>query len=58
MDYECAEIAEGLRRHDHHKHAIFYRAQSHGAHIIRILHQQTEPWQYCHSDLSASSLPI
>ncbi|WP_231571953.1 hypothetical protein [Vibrio jasicida] len=24
MGYECSEIAEGLRRHDHHKHAIFY----------------------------------
>ncbi|ENM5776138.1 type II toxin-antitoxin system RelE/ParE family toxin [Vibrio mimicus] len=43
FEYECTEIAEGLRRHDHHKHAIFYRPQPHGVYIIRILHQQMEP---------------
>ena len=43
MGFECTDIAEGLRRHDHHKHAIYYRARSHDIYIIRILHQQMEP---------------
>ncbi|EIK4811112.1 plasmid stabilization protein [Vibrio parahaemolyticus] len=43
MGYECTEIAEGLRRHDHNKHAIYYRTQSHGIYIIRILHQKMKP---------------
>ncbi|WP_258176869.1 type II toxin-antitoxin system RelE/ParE family toxin [Photobacterium damselae] len=55
MGYECSEIAEGLRRHDHHKHAIFYRPQTHGVYIIRILHQQMEPLRYFHPDIYKSS---
>ncbi|HFQ5013281.1 TPA: type II toxin-antitoxin system RelE/ParE family toxin [Vibrio vulnificus] len=51
MGYECSEIAEGLRRHDHHKHAIFYRPQPHGVYIIRILHQQMEPLRHFHPDI-------
>ncbi|MGR5230591.1 type II toxin-antitoxin system RelE/ParE family toxin [Photobacterium damselae] len=51
MGFECTEIAEGLRRHDHHKHAIYYRAQSHDIYIIRILHQQMEPLLHLHPSI-------
>lgn len=51
MGHERPEIAEGLRRHDHHKHAIFYRLQLHGVYIIRILHQQMEPLRYFYPDI-------
>jgi toxin ParE1/3/4 len=50
IGYECPELAEGLRRHDHHKHAIFYRLQSDGVYILRILHQQMEPLRHFYSD--------
>jgi toxin ParE1/3/4 len=29
MGYECPEIADGVRRHDHQRHAIFYRLREH-----------------------------
>ncbi len=51
MGHECLDIAAGLRRHEHHKHAIFYRIQPHGIYIIRILHQQMEPLRHLYSDL-------
>ncbi|MGB5142146.1 MAG: type II toxin-antitoxin system RelE/ParE family toxin [Shewanella indica] len=28
MGHECPEIAKELRRHNHHKHAIFYKKQT------------------------------
>lgn len=43
MGYECQEIAVGVRRHDHQRHAIFYRRREHDILVIRILHQQMEP---------------
>lgn len=42
MGYECPEIADGVRRHDHQRHAIFYRQREQDIFIIRILHQQME----------------
>jgi len=42
MGYECPEIADGIRRHDHQRHAIFYRQREQDIFIIRILHQQME----------------
>jgi Plasmid stabilization system protein len=35
MGHECLKIAYGLRRHDHGKHAIYYRPQLGGIYIIR-----------------------
>ncbi len=49
---ECPEIAEELRRHDHHKHAIFYRLQLDGVYILRILHQKMEPLQHFYPDIN------
>tara|TARA_R110001592_G_scaffold52649_9_gene161402 strand:- start:135019 stop:135312 length:294 start_codon:yes stop_codon:yes gene_type:complete len=46
MGYECPEIAEGVRRHDHQRHAIFYRPLDNEVFIIRILHQQMEPMKH------------
>ena len=46
MGHECQEIAVGVRRHDHQRHAIFYRRREHGIFIIRILHQQMEPMRH------------
>lgn len=40
---ECPEIAAGIRRHDHHKHAIFYLPQEQDILVLRMLHQQMEP---------------
>lgn len=40
---DCKEIKEGLRRHDHKMHAIFYRVREQDIFIIRILHQQMSP---------------
>ncbi|PJF38616.1 MAG: type II toxin-antitoxin system RelE/ParE family toxin [Phototrophicales bacterium] len=46
MGYECPEIAEGVRRHDHQRHAIFYRPRNNEIYVIRILHQQMEPMKH------------
>ena len=46
MGHECQELADGVRRHDHQRHAIFYRRREHGIFIIRILHQQREPMRH------------
>lgn len=46
MGHECLEIADGVRRHDHHRHAIFYRRREHDIFVIRILHQQMEPMKH------------
>jgi len=46
MGYECPEIAEGVRRHDHQRHAIFYRQRDADIFVIRILHEQMEPMKY------------
>lgn len=46
MGHECPEIADGLRRHDHQRHAIFYRQREQDIFVIRILHQQMEPLKH------------
>jgi toxin ParE1/3/4 len=46
MGHECQEIADGVRRHDHQRHAIFYRRREPSIFIIRILHQQMEPMRH------------
>tara|TARA_R110001583_G_scaffold167425_2_gene320243 strand:- start:23840 stop:24133 length:294 start_codon:yes stop_codon:yes gene_type:complete len=46
MGYECQEIADGVSRHDHQRHAIFYRRRQHDIFVIRILHQQMEPMRH------------
>ncbi|OTA14232.1 plasmid stabilization protein [Xenorhabdus vietnamensis] len=51
MGHECPEIAIGLRRHDHQKHAIFYRCQSSEVYVLRILHQQMEPLRHFYPDM-------
>lgn len=42
----CPEIADGVRRHDHQHHAIFYRPRDHDIFVIRVLHQQMEPLRH------------
>lgn len=46
MGYECQEIADGVRRHDHQRHVIFYRQREQDIFVIRILHQQMEPLRH------------
>ncbi len=46
MGHECPDIADGVRRHDHQRHAIFYRRREHDIFVIRILHQQMEPMRH------------
>jgi len=46
MGCECPEIAVGVRRHDHQKHAIFYRQREHDILVIRILHQRMDIWRH------------
>lgn len=46
MGQECSEIADGLRRHDHQRHAIFYHQRVHDIFFIRILHQQMDPMKH------------
>lgn len=41
---EYPEIAVGVRRLDYRQHAIFYRARERYIFILRILHQQMEPF--------------
>ncbi len=46
MGHACQEIGDGIRRHDHQRHAIFYRRREDDIFIIRILHQQMEPMKH------------
>ncbi|MGC3873517.1 type II toxin-antitoxin system RelE/ParE family toxin [Halomonas sp. GXIMD04776] len=46
LGQECPEIAEEVRRHDHQRHAIFYRRRSQDVFILRILHQQMESMRH------------
>ena len=46
MGSECPQIADGIHRHDHRQHAIFYRQREHDIFIVRILHQQMEPMRH------------
>lgn len=46
MGHECQETAEGVRRHDHQRHAIFYRRRESDIFVIRILHQQMDPMRH------------
>ncbi len=46
MGYECADIADGVRRHDHQRHAIFYRQRERDIFVIRILHHPMEPMRH------------
>ena len=39
----CDEISEGLQRFEHGRHVIFYRQESGGILISRILHQRMLP---------------
>ena len=39
----CDAIRPGLRRMEHGRHTLFYRAQPEGVAIIRILHQDMLP---------------
>lgn len=43
MGQECPEIGTDMRRHDHQRHAIFYRQRKQDIFVLRILHQQMEP---------------
>lgn len=46
MGHDLQEVVEGVRRHDHQRHAIFYRPRERDIYVIRILHQQMEPMKY------------
>ena len=46
MGWECPEIAVGVRRHDHQKHAIFYRQREHDVFVMRVLHQRMGIWRH------------
>lgn len=40
---DCSDLRLGIRRHDHQKHAIFYRVRDFDIFVIRILHHQMNP---------------
>lgn len=42
----CDDMKAGIRRHEHHKHSIFYRIRKVDIFIVRILHQQMNPMLY------------
>lgn len=46
MGYECSKIADQVRRQDHQKHIIFYRLLERGIFVIRVFHQQMDPWRH------------
>ena len=46
IGYECTELGIGMRRHDHQKHAIFYRKRENDIFVIRILQQQMHPMKH------------
>lgn len=46
IGYECQEIASGVRRHNHQQHAVFYQQREQDIFVIRILHQQMDPWRH------------
>ena len=43
---ESGELTEGIRRHDHQQHAIFYRCRERDIFVIRILHHKMAPMKY------------
>ena len=40
IGYACVDIGEGIRRHDHHQHAIFYK--------------KTGLWNFYYSDIAST----
>jgi toxin ParE1/3/4 len=46
----CDEIRPGLRRLEHAKHVVFYRRESGGVLISRILHQRMLPGDHLTGD--------
>ena len=40
---ECDEIRAGLRRFEHGRHVVFYRQETGGIFVTRILHQRMLP---------------
>ncbi|MDK9584733.1 type II toxin-antitoxin system RelE/ParE family toxin [Lelliottia wanjuensis] len=43
MGRDCSNIIEGVRRHDHRHHSVFYQPSDDSIFVIRILHQQMNP---------------
>jgi toxin ParE1/3/4 len=43
MGPDCRYLIEGVRRHEHGQHTIFYQYADKGIFVIRILHQQMNP---------------
>ena len=43
MGRDVSEVVEGVRRHEHSHHAIFYQMADNGIYVIRILHQKMNP---------------
>ncbi|MBO9471887.1 type II toxin-antitoxin system RelE/ParE family toxin [Endozoicomonas sp. G2_2] len=43
---ECSSIGDGVLRHDHRHHVIFYRVRAEDIFIIRILHSRMEPLRH------------
>ncbi len=39
----CEDVRRGLRRHEHGKHALFYRQARDGILVSRVLHQRMLP---------------
>ncbi len=43
IGHRCDRVRKGYRRIEHEKHVVFYRADSDGVFIVRILHQRILP---------------
>ena len=46
----CEDIRPGLRRHEHGRHVVFYRQESGGILVSRILHQRMLPERHAIDD--------
>jgi toxin ParE1/3/4 len=52
----CDHVRQGLRRLEHGKHVVFYRAQHGGIQVSRILHQRMLPERHAIDDEEAPTI--
>ena len=46
----CEHVRQGLRRLEHGKHVVFYRSQSEGILVSRVLHERMLPERHIIDD--------
>lgn len=43
LDRNCEHLKEGLCRHEHQNHTVFYRIRKDHIFIVRLLHEDMDP---------------